>query len=90
MEKLCPLLQKPCIEHQCKFWVHLLGQNPQTSKAIDHWDCTLVWLPILLIENAQQGRQAGAAVESMRNEIVKRMDNPAQFSDGSQLALPPS
>ena len=76
MEKLCPLLKKSCIEHNCKFWVHLLGQNPQTAKAIDQWDCTLVWIPILLIEGAQQGRQAGAAVESMRNEIVKRMDKP--------------
>ena len=28
----------------------------------------------LLIENAQQSRQAGAAVESFRNEVVKRQD----------------
>lgn len=28
------------------------------------------WLPILMIENAQQSRQTGAAVESFRNEMV--------------------
>jgi hypothetical protein len=29
------------------------------------------WLPILMIENAQQSRQTGAAVESFRNEMVE-------------------
>ena len=28
------------------------------------------WLPVLMIENAQQSRQTGAAVESFRNEMV--------------------
>jgi hypothetical protein len=28
-------------------------------------------LPILMIENSQQQRQTGAAVESFRNEMVK-------------------
>ena len=41
---------------------------------VDEWVCSLASLPMLLIENAQQTRQAGAATESMRNEIVKRMD----------------
>lgn len=29
------------------------------------------WIPILLIENSQQQRQTGAAVESFRNEMTK-------------------
>jgi hypothetical protein len=29
------------------------------------------FLPLLLIETAQQSRQTGAAVESFRNEVVK-------------------
>jgi ribosomal silencing factor RsfS len=32
----------------------------------------LAWMPMLLIENAQQSRQTGAAVESFRNEMVKQ------------------
>ena len=31
----------------------------------------MAWLPVLLIENAQQSRQTGAAVESFRNEMVE-------------------
>jgi len=67
----CPLLKKPCIEHQCKFYVHLLGNDPQTGKGIDKFDCAMAFIPILLIEGAQQTRQAGAAIESFRNEMVK-------------------
>jgi hypothetical protein len=29
------------------------------------------WMPMLMIENSQQQRQTGAAVESFRNEMVK-------------------
>lgn len=71
MEKLCPLLQKACIEHQCKFFIHLLGNDPQTAKPLDKFDCAMAFIPILLIEGAQQSRQAGAAIESFRNEMVR-------------------
>lgn len=68
--KLCPLLNKDCVEHACKFFVHLLGNNPQSGKAEDKFDCTFAFLPILMIENSQMQRQTGAAVESLRNENV--------------------
>ncbi len=67
----CPLLNKPCIEHQCKFWIHMLGKHPQTGKAVDHFDCTFSWLPVLLVENVQAMGGAQAAIESFRNEMVE-------------------
>lgn len=71
MADYCPLIRKKCIEHKCKWYVHLLGKNPQSTATIDNWDCSISFLPILLIEGAQQTRQAGAAIESFRNEAVK-------------------
>lgn len=71
----CPLLQKDCVQMQCSWFVHIRGTNPQTGQEVDEWGCSMTWLPLLLIENAQQTRQTGAATESMRNEIIKRMDN---------------
>lgn len=47
------------------------GKNPNTGKDIDEWGCSITWLPLLLIENANQTRQAGAAIESFRNETIK-------------------
>jgi len=74
----CPLhrskMSKCC--HVCPLWVQLRGVNPNTGKEVDSWQCSLAALPMLLVENAQQSRQNGAATESMRNEIVKRMDQP--------------
>lgn len=71
MGTFCPLLKKDCIEHKCKFYVHLLGNDPQTGKVIDKFDCAISFLPVLLIEGAQQTRQAAAAIESFRNETVQ-------------------
>jgi hypothetical protein len=31
----------------------------------------MAWLPIMMIENSQQQRSTGAAIESFRNEMVK-------------------
>ena len=46
------------------------GNNPNTGEPTEEWGCSMAWLPILMIENAQQSRAAGAAVESFRNVMV--------------------
>lgn len=70
-KKLCPLLKKACIEHECAWFIQVRGYHPQSGDPVDHWDCSIAWQPILMIENSQQQRQTGAAVESFRNEMVK-------------------
>lgn len=50
------------------------GNNPNTGEEIDDYGCSMAWLPVLMIENSQQQRQTGAAVESFRNEMVKAND----------------
>lgn len=47
------------------------GTNPNTGEQIEEWGCAIAWLPVLTIENSQQQRQTGAAVESFRNEMVR-------------------
>jgi len=69
-DKTCPLLKGACIEHGCRWYIQVLGNNPQTGAPLDKWGCAVEWLPVLLIENSQQQRQTGAAVESFRNESV--------------------
>lgn len=71
----CPLLRKECIGLQCNWFIQVRGKNPNTGKDVDEWGCSIAWLPHLLIENANQTRQAGAATESFRNEMVKASDN---------------
>jgi hypothetical protein len=69
--KYCPLIKKDCIENKCSWYTYIRGYNPNTGQEVDEWGCTVNFLPMLLIENSQQQRSTGAAVESFRNEMVK-------------------
>ncbi len=63
---------------QCSWFTLVRGTNPNTGKEVDEYACAIAWLPILLIENSQQQRSTGAAVESFRNEMVKANENSQQ------------
>ena len=68
----CPLNQfQPCKLMECAWFIQIRGMNPNTGENVDEWGCSMAWLPVLMIENSQQQRQTGAAVESFRNEMVK-------------------
>lgn len=73
-EPICPLVKKPCLEAGCMFWTHIQGTHPQSGAKVDNFDCSIKWLPMLLVENARQTRGAQASIDSMRNEVVKRQD----------------
>lgn len=77
---ICPLMGGECIEDgairegemvSCRFWVYVIGKNPQTGETVNTGDCAFCWTPVLMIENTKVNREAGAAIESFRNEMVK-------------------
>lgn len=74
----CPLIKKDCIQMQCAWFTQIRGTNPNTGKEVDEWGCAMSWMPILMIENSQQQRHTGAAVESFRNEMVKANEQSQQ------------
>lgn len=68
----CPLDKfKPCRQLDCAWFMKVRGTNPNTGQEVDDYGCSMAWIPVLMIENSQQQRQTGAAVESFRNEMVK-------------------
>lgn len=71
----CHRLPRRCragvVDGYCQLWTNIRGKDPQTGVEVDRWGCADAFVPMLLIENAQQSRQTGAAVESFRNEVVK-------------------
>jgi hypothetical protein len=77
---ICPMMGgNECVEDgaiikgelvKCRFWINVMGMNPQTGETINNHDCAIAWIPMLLIENSKVNRETGAAVESMRNESV--------------------
>lgn len=75
----CPLDGfNPCRQLDCAWFMKVRGNNPNTGEEIDDYGCSMAWLPVLMIENSQQQRQTGAAVESFRNEMVKATDTSQQ------------
>lgn len=75
----CPLWQKPVEEvcHKCPWWMQMRGVNKNTGAEVDNWGCAIGFLPMLLIENANQTRGAAAATEDARNQIVESYENVA-------------
>jgi len=68
----CPLHSfEPCKQLDCAWFTQVRGTDPNSGKEVDEWACAIAWMPMLMIENSQQQRQTGAAVESFRNEMVK-------------------
>jgi len=68
-----PENEQECIGLECHHYQQLRGNHPQTGQPVDEYMCTDEWSNILLIENSQMQRQTGAAVESLRNGIVKTL-----------------
>ena len=84
----CPLIKKDCIELKCAWFTQLRGHNPNTGEEVDDWGCAVGWLPVLLVENSQQQRSTGAAVESFRNEMVKANESSHKvLTEATKLRL---
>jgi hypothetical protein len=68
----CPLNGfKKCKKFNCAWFIQLKGTHPQTGAEVDEYGCAMAMMPLLMIENSRQTSQAGAAIESFRNEMVK-------------------
>jgi hypothetical protein len=49
-----------------------------TGKELDEWGCAMGWLPMLLINSANESRKTCAATESFRNEMVDQSKQTQQ------------
>lgn len=68
----CPLDGfKPCRQLECGWFTQVRGTNPNTGQEVDSWGCAIAWMPMMIIESANQQRQTGAAIESFRNAMVQ-------------------
>ncbi len=78
---ICPLMGgEECVQDgairnnelvACRFWIRVVGEDPQTKKMHDHYDCSFAWMPVLMIENSKVNRETGASIDSFRNEMVE-------------------
>lgn len=87
----CPLNNfEPCQKLNCAWFTKVVGVHPQTGQQVDEYGCAVAWMPMLTIENSQQQRHTGAAVESFRNEMVKANESTLKLisnNTGEKLCL---
>lgn len=60
-----------CVEHDCRWWLNVAGQHPQSGEVIDRWGCAVEFLPMLLIEGARHSRET-AVQTSASNELNRQ------------------
>lgn len=75
--------EKSCLDMvvrcKCRKWLSIDCINANTGEKFKEYKCADEWYVHLLMENSQQQRQTGAAVESFRNETVKGTREAQQF-----------
>jgi hypothetical protein len=54
----------------CPWWKQVRGRDINTGKEVDQWDCSISFMPMLMIETAAQARSGAAATENLRNETL--------------------
>lgn len=84
MRKTCPLLNKSCIEDRCMFWHELVVNVPGQPSKVEK-KCVYLWLPILLIENAQETRFASASLDKVASELNSGATQMLRQMTASQL-----
>lgn len=86
----CPMDRfNPCRQFDCAWFMKIAGTNPNNGEPTEEWGCAVAWLPVLLIENAQQSRSTGAAVESFRNEMVEQNKEHLKALKSQSITLLP-
>jgi hypothetical protein len=85
--QICPFHKADVSEvcHKCPLYVQVRGVDMNTGREVDHWGCSFAFLPMMLIENTGQQRQTGAAIESLRNEVVKTAPTPLRLFEQTRL-----
>lgn len=59
--------------NRCAWYVEMAGRDAQGNEH-NEWRCSQAWAPILQVEVASSNRGQTAAIESLRNETIKRQN----------------
>jgi hypothetical protein len=64
----CPIIQGECVEAGCKFWTKLATQYE--GKTEETWECTILFIPFLMLEQSKMIARNAVSIETLRNEQV--------------------
>lgn len=70
--QFCPILKEECIQDKCAFWTQVRGYDSNSGKEVDEYACAIAFLPMLLINTANETRKGAAATDSFKNEMAQQ------------------
>lgn len=76
---------KPML-YRCPWYVQVRGVDMNTGEETGNWGCAIAWMPMLMINTANESRKGVAATESFRNEMVKRNAHAQQVQEALFVA----
>jgi hypothetical protein len=56
---------------RCPWHMKVRGTNASTKEEHDEWRCSIAWMPVLLVNSANESRKTAQAVEQFRNRMVE-------------------
>jgi len=82
-EMTCPLNGMACVNgfrsdfkpnqtghtSECRWWTHVYGKDPQTEKILDHFDCSMAWMPVVMLEVSQMSRHNTSSLDKVANSM---------------------
>lgn len=57
---------------RCQWYIKMKGKNPSTGEDFDDWRCAVAWMPVLLVNAANESRKGAIATDSFRNAMVNQ------------------
>jgi hypothetical protein len=85
---ICPLIKKPCIKHNCAWYVNVQGENPNTGEKISNSECVVTFLPWLIMDTTKGVRETASAAQETRNEVERsRTASNARAEETMKLLL---
>ena len=71
---------------RCAWYVKLEGEHPQSGEKMNESRCAMAWIPVLQIEGNGQNRHITTAVQSLRNETIKRQNAALEMVKNAQIS----
>jgi len=70
IEPNCPLIQAPCVEEGCTYWVKLERRNIATGVVEPYGACASVALIGIMCENTMAMNRMNETLQHLRNETL--------------------
>lgn len=54
---------------QCRWYVNLEGENPQTGESVNTSKCVIEWVPIMMVQDCKETARVSDAVNVLRKTV---------------------